>query len=355
MKKIICSPSKYVQGPGLIDELASFTESLGNDNAYIIAGGTVWKKYKDGILEGFDNAGYKYDFVRFGGEVCKSEIDKHIEGAKGYDTIIGIGGGKILDLAKMVANHHEIPETIVPTIASTNAPCSRVSVIYHEDGVYSHYENFPTNPDLVVVDTEVILNAPKRYLISGIGDALATFYGANACRKSGAITLTGGVPTHTAMALPKICLDNLLEYGVDAIDAICRGVRDEAFEIVVESNIYLSGLGFESCGMAAAHSIHNGLTALKETSEFLHGEKVAIGTLGQMVLEDRSYIEIEKVKKFYYDVGLPTRLSDIGITNLDRDYLRVVSEIATAENEYMHNMPFEVTAEMVVDALLSLT
>ncbi len=68
---------------------------------------------------------------------------------------------------------------------------------------------------------------------------------------------------------------------------------------------YLSGVGFESGGLAAAHAIHNGMTAIPDAHHYYHGEKVAFGTLTQLVLENAPVDEIETVAALCHSVGLP--------------------------------------------------
>ena len=64
---------------------------------------------------------------------------------------------------------------------------------------------------------------------------------------------------------------------------------------MIEANTYLSGVGFESGGLAAAHALYNGLTAIPDAHHYYHGEKVAFGTLTQLVLENAPVEEIETV------------------------------------------------------------
>lgn len=115
----------------------------------------------------------------------------------------------------------------------------------------------------------------------------------------------------------------------------------------------LSGIGFESSGLAAAHAIHNGFTHLPECHTRYHGEKVAFGTLTQLVLENAPLDEIETVVNFCRSVGLPTTLAGMGITEITKERLGVVAEKACAEGETIHNMPFKVTIDSVVAALLT--
>ena len=270
----------------------------------------------------------------------------------GCDVIIGIGGGKILDTAKAAAYHLGLPVVIVPTIASTDAPCSALSVIYTDDGVFEEYLFLPASPNMVLVDTDVVSRAPARLLISGMGDALATYFEARACQQSGAANCVGGKSTKAAMALAELCYDTLMTDGVNAMLAVKENVCTKAVENIIEANTYLSGIGFESGGLAGAHAIHNGLTAIEETHSMYHGEKVAFGTLVQLVLENAPEEELEEVIDFCIEVGLPVTLAELGISEVKPDQIMEVAKLASADNDTLGNMPFEVTAEDVYAAVM---
>jgi glycerol dehydrogenase len=120
---------------------------------------------------------------------------------------------------------------------------------------------------------------------------------------------------------------------------------------VVEANTLLSGLGFECGGLAAPHSIHNGLTQLEGTHAYYHGEKVAIGVLATLFLTDRPAALVREVYDFCQSVGLPTTLSDIGIGDATDDQLRQAAEAACAEEETIHHEPCPITPEAVFAAL----
>lgn len=284
-----------------------------------------------------------------------SEINRIIEAVKaaGCDMISGVGGGKIHDTAKAVGYYAGIPVVIVPTIASTDAPCSALSVIYSEDGMFEKYLFLPSSPNIVLVDTDIVSKAPARLLISGMGDALATYFEARACRQSDALNCVGGKNTLAAMALAELCYDTLMENGVSAAIAAEEKVCTKAVENVIEANTYLSGIGFESGGLAGAHAIHNGLTAIKETHEMYHGEKVAFGTLVQLVLENADMEEIEEVLEFCQAVGLPTTLAELGIMEVKPEEIIEVARLAAAEGDTLGNMPFDVTPEDVYAAIMA--
>ncbi|MGL5624135.1 glycerol dehydrogenase, partial [Cetobacterium sp.] len=294
-------------------------------------------------------------FEIFNRECSKVEVNRLKEILKTKDSkiIIGVGGGKTLDTAKAVAYYCNLPVMIVPTIASTDAPCSALSVLYTEDGQFDEYLLLPSNPDIVLMDTKIISRAPARLLASGMGDALSTYFEARACERSNALNMGGGLPTKAAMALAKLCFDILIADGEKAMFAAQRSVCTKAVENIIEANTYLSGIGFESGGLAAAHAIHNGLTILEECHDLYHGEKVAFGVLVQLFLENAPMEEIDEVLFFCKNIGLPTSLEELGISSLETDKLFKVAELATAPGETIHNMPFEVTAEKVLAAILA--
>lgn len=128
-------------------------------------------------------------------------------------------------------------------------------------------------------------------------------------------------------------------------------VVTDALEKIVETNILLSGLGFESGGLAAAHAIHDGLTILEGTHKYFHGEKVAFGTLAQLVLENAPMEEIEEVLEFCLSIGLPVCLEDIGVSHITEEELIQVAEKACIPEESIYAMPFPITVEQVVAAV----
>ena len=157
---------------------------------------------------------------------------------------------------------------------------------------------------------------------------------------------------YAAMALARLCYDTLMADGRKAAVAAKAGACTKALENIVEANTYLSGIGFESGGLAGAHAIHNGLTAIPETHAFYHGEKVAFGTLVQLVLEDEHFGQIQEVVRFCTDVGLPTTLADLGIAEIKPEQIHAVAELACAPSDTLGNMPFAVTPDAVYDAIL---
>ncbi len=350
MANILISPSKYVQGAGELGKLGSYTAALGS-SALALISESGYRRSGAEIEKGFTDTKISFDY--FNGECSMNEIErlKKIATDNKNDVIIGIGGGKILDTAKAVAYFCKLPVVIVPTIASTDAPCSALSVIYTDDGVFEKYLFLPANPNLVLMDTDVIAKSPARLTVSGMGDALATYFEARATAASSSTTCAGGTVTLAALALAKLCYETLMENGINAKLALEANVCTPAVNKVIEANTLLSGIGFESGGLAGAHAIHNGFTVLPECHHVYHGEKVAFGTITQLVMENAD--ELEEVILFCIEAGLPVTLKELGIEEVTPEKIRAVAEAAAVDGETIHNMPFKTDADSVYAAIMA--
>jgi glycerol dehydrogenase len=289
----------------------------------------------------------------FQGECCEKELSRLSEIISGQkvDIVVGMGGGKTIDTAKIAADRADIPVVIVPTIASTDAPCSGCAVIYTEQGVFDSVYYQKMNPQVVLVDTNVIAAAPTRFLVAGMGDALSTWFEARSCERSQSPNECGGYSTMTGLNLAKLCYDTLLLYGSAAKMACESNIVTPALNRIIEANILLSGIGFESSGLATAHSIHNGMSVMDETHSFFHGEKVAFGVLTGLHLTDAPSKEIAIVYSFCEEIGLPTTFSDIGIRDMNGSKLMEVAIKACAPTEGIHHEAVHITPNKVMNAM----
>lgn len=354
MLKVFCAPARYTQGPNATEQLGAEIAGLGlSGPVFVVAGRSAIRMLADTWETTFAYAGMAHEVFAFGGECTAEEIRRAGQAAReaGAQVVAGAGGGKVLDTARAVAADLKLPVVNCPTIASSDAPCSALSVIYTEGGAVEAYRIYRRNPDLVLVDTAVIAKSPVRPLVAGMGDALATWFEAKVCGETGARNMRGGASTRSALALAELCYKTLLADGVAAMDAVRRGEPNDALERLVEANTLLSGLGFESSGLAAAHAIHNGLTEAAGTHAYMHGEKVAFGLVAQLMLEGQPQRVVEEVLEFSSSVGLPMTLAEIGIEDAGPELLRRIAERATAPGETIHNEPMVVTPLMVVDAV----
>jgi glycerol dehydrogenase len=352
--RVFISPQRYIQGKDVLAHMGRYLSLVRARRVAILisAGGQARHgRVLDGSLHA---AGIDSVVCTFGGECSLEEIEKHARALKteNVDCVLAVGGGKCLDAGKAIAFRLDTPVVIAPTLASNDAPCSALSVLYTPAGVSTGIEFYPSSPALVVVDTGIVAAAPERYLVSGMGDAMATWYEAVAClRNEHGVTMVGARPTIASVAIGESCARTLFEKGRAAAAAVASNTVNESLEAVVEANTLLSGLGFESGGLAAAHGFAQSFTALPLTNaKHLHGEMVAMGTLAQLVLESRTD-EAQRVAQFFAQVGLPVHLGQLRVDPGDASALDTVVDGALAY-PFIGNMALPIDAAVLRQSLL---
>ena len=354
--RVLVAPNRYVQGDGVLDHVGRYLSLVPSRRAAVLISKRGQRSDGLRLMKGLRDAQIESVVVTFGGECSYEEVERDVAILRAetspVDCLIAVGGGKCIDAAKCVAYRLGIPIAVCPTLASNDAPCSALSVLYTAGGVFKDFECFPSNPALVAVDTRTVAEAPVRYLVSGMGDAMATWYEARTCLGSPhGRTMIGARPTLAATAIGEVCANTLYAHGLSAAEAVERSEVDDALERVVEANTLLSGIGFESGGLAIAHGIAQGLTTVPIVHQnYLHGEMVAIGLIAQLVAE-RESDEAKRAAKFFAAVGLPVHLGQVSLSPRGRAELGDVVEAAMML-PFVHNESFEVTPERLHAAIL---
>ncbi|MDR2348306.1 MAG: glycerol dehydrogenase [Bifidobacteriaceae bacterium] len=355
MKKAILLPRKYVQGRGVVSEVGAYVASLGQ-KAVIVWGPKARAASADKVLASLAEAGVAAVEAGFKGESTHAEAERVAEAVRqsGAEVVLGVGGGKVIDTAKAAAIATKAGQVIVPTIASNDAPTSACTVWYSDDGVMVGFDLWPANPDYIIVDTDIIAKAPPRWFRSGLGDAFATWFEADVNRVSHAPTCSGGVTTLTAQAMARLCYETIREYGLQALADVGAHVATQAVEKVVEATTLLSGVGWESGGLATAHAVGNGLPAIPETHPYTHGEKVSFGIVTQLCIDDSVDPDLrEDTVAFLARAGLPVTFEEVGIAGIGEERLRAFGAQIAGPGSFVHNHPFEVSAQDAYDALVS--
>jgi glycerol dehydrogenase len=354
-------PSKYVQGAGVLDNFADFLDQR-YSKFVLIADPVVLGLVKDKVFKSVATNEKECAVCDFGGESSEAAINKLKETALTFkaNCIIGAGGGKAIDTARGAAYYLGLPVVIIPTIAATDAPVSSLFGVYSEEHKHLYTVRTGRNPNAVIVDTDIIVNAPIRFLIAGMGDALSTKFEAEAAYQSQVPNMHGGISTATALTIADLAYKIVIEHGEAAIEAASNKKVTPDVEKVIEANILLSGVGFESGGLAAAHGLHSGLTVLPDTVKALHGEKVAFTTLVQLQMEEkyhkRSGAVFAQLAAFYRKVGLPLTLKQLGITGTESEVLLKVKQVADKacqKGGYVFNMPFPISEPLICEAILA--
>ena len=331
------SPSRYIQGPGEINRLPCHSAQFGR-RVFAVIDEFFYGNLPHKLTEIYNYDDSAFTSIEFREEITAEIIRKTAVCAHNFraEVIVGIGGGKTLDTAKAAASRLNLPLIIIPTSASTDAPTSAMSIIYNEKHEHSDVFYYSKNPDLVLADSQIIADAPVRFLVSGMGDAIATVFEARASVRSGSLNYIsqGSGPyrySNTAIAIAELCYKTILENGVSARIANEQHVVTEALEAVIEANILMSGLGFENVGCAAAHAVSNGLSACPGGNKALHGEKVAFGVICQLVAENTGKALMDEIMKFYLEVGLPLTLEDMGLEPCDVNYDIISADISQTD------------------------
>ncbi len=246
--KTFGSPEKYVQGPNATAHLGTEMAKLDMKGPVVVVSsgtpsrilGSIWAK-------ALRDAGYEFSDVGFGGISTKAEAEKIASYAKNIDakTLVAVGGGQVIDAVRAASINCSCEVVSCPTIASTDAPCSTLCVMYHDDHSFADYLLTKRHPTLVLVDTCAVAQAPSRLLVGGLGDALATFFEARSVKECNGDNFLGGKQTESGLALAKLCYEILIEDGAAGVQSVDANALTPALERVVEANTLLSGLGFE--------------------------------------------------------------------------------------------------------------
>lgn len=367
MTQIFASPGRYIQGYKELDNISNYVVYYGKSFVIITSKGRA-AALSDQIRKSFEGKDCKLLFLVFGGECCKKEVDRLTQIVRNnefkIDAVIGLGGGKVLDTAKAVAHYLDLPKIIVPTIASNDAPTSALSVINDDDGIFEDCLFYYKNPEIVLMDTYIITNAPARLLVAGMGDALATYYESRVCvegytdnflgtGESMADRGDGAKATVTAYNLSKLCKEIVFEYGVQAKLACERNQVTKAVNNIIEANSLLSGIGFESTGVGTGHAVYGGFSALKGREHLYHGEYVAFGTIAMLLLEGRESAEIDEAVRFCLSVGLPVTFEDMKLGDITDEELNTVAKIAADPGQTSQVEPFEITEHEMKAAIIT--
>ncbi|MFM7470220.1 MAG: iron-containing alcohol dehydrogenase family protein [Nodosilinea sp.] len=348
------APAQVVRGDRILATQAETIAGLGHRP--LVVGGKRALEQINPLLASLARQGLELE-VALAVPGCTEAVLAHLRSlaqTHRSEVILGVGGGKALDTAKLLAYGLDCPVVTIPTSAATCAAWTALSNVYSEEGAFRYDVALPRCPERLILDYDVIRTAPPRTLVAGIGDGLAKWY--EAAVSSGACDRTLVV---AAVQQARVLRDILLQKTAAAL----KDWGGEDWRQVVDATVLLAGvvggIGGAQCRTVAAHAVHNGLTQLPNSQASLHGEKVAYGILVQLRLEEmegRSALAAtarQQLVSFYQSIGLPSSLTDLGLADLTLADLQKAAEFACRQGSDIYHLPFTVTPDVLVAAMVS--
>ncbi|MFQ4143136.1 iron-containing alcohol dehydrogenase family protein [Chlorogloeopsis sp. ULAP02] len=350
------APAKVIRGSQILTQVSDAIARLGNRP--LIVGGDrtlkVTQSYLQPVLERQQLQSAQASYTPNCSEASLKALQKAAKEHKA-DVIIGVGGGKALDTAKLLAQQLQIPVVTIPTSAATCAAWTALSNVYSDEGAFLYDVALARCPDLLILDYDLIQTAPQRTLVAGIGDAIAKWYEASVSSGHSEQTLI-----IAAVQQARVLRDILFQKSAAALQQPGSEVWREVVDATVLLAGVIGGIGGAQCRTVAAHAVHNGLTHICGSGS-IHGEKVAYGILVQLRLEEMiqgnqlAASARQQLLKFYSEIGLPQKLGDLGLGNVTLSELQTAAEIALAPNSDLHRLPFQVVMEQLMAAMVSTT
>lgn len=342
------APARVLTGPDAVEKVARRVAGAG-DRALVITGPAAWNAAKDPVVAAFDAAGLALEIASYGRHVTEQDVERLCMAARGMDAIVGVGGGKALDAAKLVGHHLETPVFNVPTSAATCAAWTALSNVYSERGGWLYGVPLNRAPEAVAVDYRLVETAGTRLLASGVADAMAKWYES----ESSVDLVDADAFTLAAVEMAHHLHKQLVRHAKGALVDLGRGRATDSLRRVIDANITLAGivggLGGSNCRSVAAHAVANGLTHVDPAGASYHGEKVAFGILVQLVLLDRPLQEIEELASFFGDLGIPLTLPGL-MAGAEAD-LGTVSDIALHAESGIHRLQIPLDSVTLIRAI----
>ncbi len=355
LPQLAIAPAQVVRGAGILATAGEAISRLGK-RPLIVGGDRTLALVQPQIASIATNFELAISQATYGADCSEASLGDLRQAVSSHqaDLVIGIGGGKALDAAKLLAYQCRVPVVTVPTSAATCAAWTALSNVYSEQGAFLYDVALPTCPNLLLLDYDLIQLAPQRTLVAGIGDALAKWYEASV--SSGHLDQTLII---AAVQQARVLRDLLLQKSVAALQAPGSQVWREVVDASVLLAGVIGGLGGAQCRTVAAHAVHNGLTHLLQSHGTLHGEKVAYGILVQLRLEEMvqnnwlAATSRQQLLKFYGEIGLPQSLADLGLMDITLAELARSAEVSCRPGSDIHHLPFEIHADQLMAAMVS--
>ncbi|CAG0989085.1 MAG: NAD(P)-dependent glycerol-1-phosphate dehydrogenase [Candidatus Methanoperedens sp.] len=298
-------PRNVVVGHGVIDETGKVCKDLKlNGCTLIVAGATTLKKAGKTVKVSLEDSGFNVDTTVVEKPTLEEvrKVENLASEAKA-SFLLGVGGGKSIDIAKFASMHLDIPFISVPTAASHDGIVSSRASLIRDNKTVSEAAQTPI---AVVADTSIIAQAPYRLLAAGCGDIISNYTAVRDWEL--AHRLRDEPFSEYASIISKLTAKILIE----SAGLIKPGLEESAWTVMkalVASGVAMSIAGSSRPASGSEHKFSHALDELAPKPA-LHGEQCGVGTIMMMYLHGGNWQEIRTSLK---TIGAPTNASELGI------------------------------------------
>ena len=350
--RYILSPQVVLTGPGCRHAAASVVGEFGR--RALALGDVAGLDAAASVFESLEDCRIAVQGRTFDGECTDAAIASVAHEARGFDAVIGIGGGKAIDTAKAAAVAAMIPCVTIPTSPATCAAYTPLSIIHDTRGGYLESRRLPTPVAAMILDPELMIHAPTRLLSAGCVDALARSWDTLLAARTG---VPFSMAALSLAACRQIWDETLRPRSAQAIEDNLAGAVTPAFTAVVEACITGAGLagqlGARFFGRSFSHALGYALAGFVDNAAVLHGEAVGLGVLLQCALDAESTVSLPDMAAYFHSLGAPTRLADLGFERLTGPTGRSLAAAAFDLLDLDAAVPFPVTADEIHRGLLT--
>jgi glycerol-1-phosphate dehydrogenase [NAD(P)+] len=298
-------PRKVLVGEGVIAELGHFVKELGSVNAVIVVTGPhVKQKLGRTVEASLKSAGISP--IWFVSEVATKEVAGNIANQainEKVSHIIGLGGGKSVDLSKLAAFYSNISFVSVPTSASHDGMSSPFASMKGLDKPYSIVAKPPAG---ILADINVIADAPRRLILSGCGDLVAKITAVKdwELARDDVGEYYGRYAASLAMLGAEMFTQNASRWKDCSVDSV-----REIVEALISGGVAAGIAGSSRPCSGSEHLVSHALDLIAP-GKGLHGEKCGVATILMAKLHN---LEWERIAKALKNIGSPTTAKAIGV------------------------------------------
>ena len=336
-RKMMSGAGGYFQGEHVLLECGPELKRQTRSSAFVVGGRHALAAAYADVSGSLEREGISHTVHTFSGFCTAEEISDYARLAQeaGSDCILGIGGGKVMDLAKAVAAELRLPVYTVPTCAATCAAYASLSILYNREGRQESTRYHLDEVNGVFADTHILASAPARYLAAGMADAMAKACEYSSMRRSlhyGDVDIAKYLGYSMARAADQV----LLSCGAKAYEDNCAArvtgdLEDAVFAVIAATGI-ISGMGGFAGRTGSRFAIAHGFNEVMrgryvDTKQWLHGEIVAVGILAQLYANGVENTQLEQVRSFFRRIGVPVTLKQMGLDFKEADFSHFQDEL----------------------------